>query len=91
MTNSTRDSDIDKDYLISDIDIKNKDLVLCVLVDVFNGQIKRYPNYEKPGHALHSLRQLIGIWKIDEAVINQTSSESILYTLGIYMTHLSFD
>ncbi len=37
LTNSTRSSDIDKDYLISDTDIKNKDLVPCILVDVFNG------------------------------------------------------
>ncbi|CAB4397123.1 unnamed protein product [Rhizophagus irregularis] len=63
-TNSTTGSDIDKDYLISDTDIESKDLVPCVLVDVFNGQIKRCPNYEKPGHALRPLRQLIGTWKL---------------------------
>src|SRR6266498_5056029 len=40
LTNSTRSSDIDKDYLISDTDIKNKDLISYVLVNVFNGQIK---------------------------------------------------
>ena len=37
LTNSIKGSDIDKDYLISDTDIKNKDLVPCILVDVFNG------------------------------------------------------
>ena len=91
LTNSTTGSDIDKDYLINDTDIKNQDLVPCVLVDVFNGQIKRCPNYEKPGHPLRPLRQLIGTWEIDETVINQTNPESMLHTLGVCMAHLSFD
>jgi len=91
LTNSITGSDIDKDYLISDTDIANKDLIPCVIVDVFDGQIKRCPNYEKPGHALRPLHQLIGTWEIDEAVINQTNPENMLHTLGICMTHLSFD
>ncbi|CAG8648356.1 12993_t:CDS:2 [Funneliformis mosseae] len=40
----------DENYLISDIECTN--LVPCILIDIFDRQIKRCPNYTKPGHTL---------------------------------------
>src|ERR1044072_6355417 len=69
-------SNTDKEYQISNIEIKDADLIPCVLIDVFDGQVKRCPNYEKPENPLCPLRQLVGTWEIDETAINQTNPES---------------
>src|SRR2546430_13919719 len=58
-TNSISTSETcENKYIISETLCDN--LVPCVLMDVYNRQLKRCPNYEKPGHSLRSLRQLVG-------------------------------
>ncbi|CAG8452363.1 7250_t:CDS:2 [Ambispora gerdemannii] len=53
-TNSISTSETyENDYIISETLCNN--FVPCVLMDVYNGELKRCPNYEKPGHQLRPL------------------------------------
>ncbi|CAG8603703.1 1751_t:CDS:2, partial [Funneliformis mosseae] len=78
----------DENYLISDIECTN--LVLCVLIDIFDGQIKRCPNYAKPRHTLYPLRQLVetSLTNSEQSIflrLQQTSELSIKKTKEIFI------
>ncbi|CAG8660540.1 10758_t:CDS:1, partial [Cetraspora pellucida] len=48
----------EQDYIIQDISCKK--LAQCVVLNIYNGEIKHCPNYESPGHSLRPLHQLVG-------------------------------
>ncbi|CAG8733917.1 2487_t:CDS:2 [Cetraspora pellucida] len=48
-------------------EIVTSNLAQCVVLDIYNGEIKCCPNYESSGHLLRPLCQLVGTWKIDES------------------------
>ncbi|CAG8650146.1 12991_t:CDS:2, partial [Ambispora gerdemannii] len=55
-SNLTSNSDIcENDYIIKEIFCEN--LVPCAIIDIFNGELKRCPNYEKPGHMLQTKKR----------------------------------
>ncbi|CAG8776669.1 30665_t:CDS:2, partial [Gigaspora margarita] len=69
--NSTDFNALEEDYKIDDIPCEN--LIPCIVLDIYDGEIRRCPNYEKPRYQLRSLRQLIGTWKIDESVVDKNN------------------
>ncbi|CAG8842469.1 43414_t:CDS:2, partial [Gigaspora margarita] len=87
--NSTDFNALEEDYEIDDIPCEN--LVLCVVLDIYDGEIRHCPNYEKSRYRLRSLRQLIGTWEIDKSVVDKNNPKSMVHTLGVCSSHFSFD
>ncbi|CAG8436201.1 11647_t:CDS:2 [Scutellospora calospora] len=63
------------DYIIQDISCKK--LGQCVVLDIYNGEVKRCPNYERPRHLLRPLHQLVGTWEINSSVIDKNNPRAL--------------
>ncbi|CAG8610113.1 11354_t:CDS:2, partial [Cetraspora pellucida] len=61
----------EEDYEIDDISCEK--LVPCIVLDIYDGEIRHCPNYEKPVNQLRPLRQLVGTWEIDESVVDKNN------------------